>query len=140
MRSLSSGPLLRGSCILVSVMTPNFASRSPDEFLTSFLRSAIAKSSLDPSSIEDFCLGTTLIPGAPYVARASMLAAGIPYTTPMLTVSRFCATGLIAVNVIANRIRAGEINIGLAVGIENMSIAYVVILGCSLIPYPDCAA
>jgi len=67
-----------------------------------------------------------------------MLAAGIPYTTPMLTVNRFCATGLIAVNVIANRIRAGEIGIGLAVGLENMSVTWVVmdsIFECFLIPF-----
>lgn len=54
-----------------------------------------------------------------------MLAAGIPYKTPVQTVQRFCATGLAAVGVVANRIRAGEISIGLAVGLENMSVTYV---------------
>jgi len=98
-----------------------FKDTPPEELLTSFLRSAVAKSSIDPALIEDFCLGNTLNPGAAYVGRASMLTAGIPYTTPIQIVNRFCSTGLMAVSNIANRIRAGEISIGLAVGLETMS-------------------
>lgn len=67
-------------------------------------------------------MGNTLNPGVAYVMRASMLAAGIPYTTPFQAVNRFCSSGLMAVSTVANRIKAGEISIGLAGGFENMSV------------------
>lgn len=98
----------------------------PDELLTAFLKGAVAKSNIDPALIEDVTFGNTLNQGAGYVVRASMLAAGIPYTTPFQVVNRFCSSGLMAVSGIANRIRCGEITIGLAGGFENMSITYVV--------------
>ena len=66
-------------------------------------------------------MGNVLDVGAAYVARAAMLHAGFPYTTSMQTVNRFCSSGLMAVSAVANRIRAGEIEVGLAVGFEHMS-------------------
>ena len=50
-----------------------------------------------------------------------MLAAGIPGTVPVQVVNRFCSSGLMAVTDIANKVRVGQIDIGLAVGVESMS-------------------
>lgn len=94
----------------------------PDELLTAFLKAAVTKSNIDPALIEDLVMGNTLNQGAGYVVRASMLAAGFPHTTPFQVVNRFCSSGLMAVSSVANRIRAGEIQIGMAGGFENMSI------------------
>ena len=44
----------------------------------------------------------------------------------MQTINRFCSSGLMAVTDIANKIRAGQIEIGLAVGVESMSQQYVI--------------
>lgn len=56
--------------------------------------------------------------------RAACLAAGIPFTTPFVAVNRQCSSGLTAVNDIANKIRVGQIDIGLALGVESMSKNY----------------
>lgn len=41
------------------------------------------------------------------------LHAGIPYTVPIETVNRQCSSGLAAVNIVANQIKVGEIDIGI---------------------------
>ncbi|KIJ46425.1 hypothetical protein M422DRAFT_29275 [Sphaerobolus stellatus SS14] len=98
-----------------------FKDTRSDELLTSMFKAAITKSGIDPALIEDITVGTVLPPGAAYEARAAALAAGIPETTPVQVVNRFCSSGLMAVTVVANQIRAGQIQIGLAVGVESMT-------------------
>lgn len=56
-----------------------------------------------------------------YHARSAALAAGFPESVPVQVVNRFCSSGLMAVTIIANQIRSGQIEIGLAVGVESMS-------------------
>lgn len=69
--------------------------------------------------------GNVLNPGAGATEhRAAMLAAGLPYQTPLVAVNRQCSSGLTAVNDIANKILAGQISAGLAVGVESMSKNY----------------
>ena len=62
-----------------------------------------------------------LTPDAMYPARSAALAAGFPETVPVQVVNRFCSSGLMAVSDIANKIRVGQIEIGLALGVESMS-------------------
>jgi acetyl-CoA acetyltransferase len=82
---------------------------------------AIKHSRIDPESIEDICVGTVLAKGPTYEARTAALTAGIPESVPVQTLNRFCSSGLMAVTTIANEIRAGQIDVGLAVGVESMS-------------------
>lgn len=56
--------------------------------------------------------------------RSACLAAGIPYTTPFVAVNRQCSSGLTAVNDVANKIKVGQIDIGLALGVEAMTRNY----------------
>lgn len=58
---------------------------------------------------------------AAYKVRAAMLAAGYPYTAGASSVNRFCSSGLKAVQDVANQIKEGSIDIGVAVGAESMS-------------------
>lgn len=53
--------------------------------------------------------------------RSAVLAAGFPETTAASVVNRFCSSGLLAIQQIANQIHAGSIDIGIAVGAESMS-------------------
>jgi acetyl-CoA acyltransferase 1 len=55
--------------------------------------------------------------------RAAALAAGFPNTAAVSTANRFCSSGLLAVQNIANQITCGSIEVGLAVGIEQMSLS-----------------
>ncbi|KAG6911937.1 hypothetical protein DXG01_000185 [Tephrocybe rancida] len=65
------------------------------------------KTKLDPSKIDDICVA---------------LAAGIPYDVPISTVNRLCSSGLMAIRSIAQSIQTGEASLGLAVGVESMSL------------------
>ena len=55
------------------------------------------------------------------VARMALLLAGLPETTPGLTVNRLCASGLDAVGYAARAIKSGEADLILAGGVESMS-------------------
>ncbi|EPQ60511.1 3-ketoacyl-CoA thiolase [Gloeophyllum trabeum ATCC 11539] len=92
-----------------------------DELLTEMFRKAVSTSKVDPSLIGDICVGTVLSPSPTYEARTAAIAAGIPESVPVQTVNRFCSSGLMAVTIISNQIRAGQIDIGLAVGVDSMS-------------------
>jgi len=98
-----------------------FRDMRSDELLTEMFRQAIKHSRIDPEAIEDICVGTVLAKGPTYEARTAALAAGIPESVPIQTLNRFCSSGLMAVTTIANEIRAGQIDVGLAVGVESMS-------------------
>ena len=82
---------------------------------------AVNHSRIDPAIIEDICVGTVLAKKPLYEARTAALTAGIPESVPIQTLNRFCSSGLLAVTTIANGIRAGQIDVGLAVGVESMS-------------------
>ncbi|BEJ18005.1 hypothetical protein CspHIS471_0702820 [Cutaneotrichosporon sp. HIS471] len=98
-----------------------FAKCSSDELLIATLKAAKKDIGIDPALVDDIVIGTVLTPGAPYAGRAASLTAGFPDTTPVQIVNRFCSSGLMAVQAIANEIRNGEIDIGLAVGFEHMT-------------------
>ena len=65
--------------------------------------------------------GTCHPPSPLYVSRAAAIAAGIPHQVPISTVNRLCSSGLMAIRNIAHSIQSGEIEVGLAVGVESMS-------------------
>lgn len=79
------------------------------------------KSNIDPSLVEDVCVGNVLATGQAYIARSAVLAAGFPVSTATSVANRFCSSGLLAVQNIANQIIGGSIDVGLAVGAESMS-------------------
>jgi acetyl-CoA acyltransferase 1 len=58
---------------------------------------------------------------AAYYVRAASLAAGFPNTSAATSANRFCASGLTAIQHVANEIKTGTIEIGIAVGAESLS-------------------
>ncbi|KAF7436640.1 hypothetical protein PC9H_003473 [Pleurotus ostreatus] len=98
-----------------------FKDARTDELMLEMFRQSIAHSNIDPSLIGDICVGNVLCTDGVYHARAAALAAGFPETVPVQGINRFCSSGLMAVTTISNQIRAGQIDIGLAVGVESMS-------------------
>jgi acetyl-CoA C-acetyltransferase len=79
--------------------------------------------SLDPAMIDDIVLGCVTAVGdqGMVIARTAALAAGLPYTVAGVTLNRFCASGLEAVNTAAQKVRAGWDDLILAGGVESMS-------------------
>ncbi len=101
-----------------------FRNTRPDELLVQALRAALADApSLDPKAIEDVIAGCA-IPEGPQglnVARIAAVLAGLPTGVGGITVNRFCASGLSAVQMAADRIRVGEADLMIAAGTESMS-------------------
>ena len=96
----------------------------PDELLAHVIRAALAQApGLDPAVIEDVVCGCA-IPEGPQglnVARIGAVLAGLPKSVAGITVNRFCASGLSAVQIAADRIRVGEAEVMIAAGTESMS-------------------
>lgn len=101
-----------------------FRNTRPDELLVHALRAALAQApTLDPAAIEDVIAGCA-IPEGPQglnVARIAAVLAGLPTGVGGITVNRFCASGLSAVQMAADRIRVGEADVMMAGGTESMS-------------------
>jgi len=115
-----------------------FKNTCPDDLLAMILKAAVAQvQNLDPKLIEDAIVGCA-IPEAQQglnVARIGALLSGLPNTVGGITVNRFCASGLSAVAMAADRIRVGESDVMIAAGVESMSM--VPMMGNSPSMSPD---
>ncbi len=86
------------------------------------IRAAIARAGIDVGAIEDVIMGNVLQGGVGQApGRQAAIAAGIPGTVPALTVNMVCGSGLKAVMLAAQAIRAGDVSALVAGGQESMS-------------------
>ena len=78
---------------------------------------------LDPAAVDDVALGCANQAGEDNrnVARMAGLLAGLPVSVPAATVNRLCGSGMNAIGNIADGIRAGGLQLGIAGGVESMS-------------------
>lgn len=83
---------------------------------------------LSPVAIEDVAYGCANQAGEDNrnVARMAVLLAGLPVTVPAVTVNRLCGSGMNAIGNIADGVRTGAIDMGIAGGVESMSRAPLV--------------
>ncbi|TGZ77239.1 3-ketoacyl-CoA thiolase [Ascodesmis nigricans] len=93
-----------------------------DILIMQTLQHLVKKSNIDPALVEDICCGNVNEANAPYKLRAASLAAGFPNTTSVVSINRFCSSGLVAIQQIANQITTGSIDIGVGMGVEQMSL------------------
>ncbi|MBE2258919.1 MAG: acetyl-CoA C-acyltransferase, partial [Rhodobacteraceae bacterium] len=93
----------------------------PDDMLAHAIASVIAQvPAIGPALVEDVIVGCAM-PEAEQgmnVARIGVLLAGLPNSVPGVTVNRFCASGVQAVAMAADRIRLGEAEVMIAAGTE----------------------
>ncbi len=133
----------RQAVIVSAVRTPmgragkgSLARVRPEDLAATAIRGALAKAGIDGSLIEDVILGCAM-PEGPQgmnVARIAALRSGLPIEVPAATVNRFCSSGLQAIAQVAQAIIAGDIDIGLAGGVESMS--QVPMGGFKIAPHP----
>jgi acetyl-CoA C-acetyltransferase len=96
---------------------------APSTLGASVMAEAISRAGLKPEQIEQSFLGQ-VIPNEPrdaYIARVAAVEAGIPHSSPALTVNRLCGSGLQAIVSATQSIRLGDCEITVAGGAENMS-------------------
>ncbi|KAM9769084.1 LOW QUALITY PROTEIN: 3-ketoacyl-CoA thiolase, peroxisomal [Menidia menidia] len=100
-----------------------FKDTTPDELLAAVMAAVLQDVGLPPDRLGDVCVGNVLQPGAGAVgARVAQFLSGFPETVPVYTVNRQCSSGLQALLNIAGAIRSGSIQLGMACGVESMSL------------------
>lgn len=95
----------------------------PDDLAALVIKTLLERNNLDPANVEQVFLGCANQAGEDNrnVARMATLLAGLPVSVPAVTFNRLCASGLTAVNAAFHAIRAGEGDLFIAGGVENMS-------------------
>ncbi|KAM9363304.1 3-ketoacyl-CoA thiolase, peroxisomal [Symphorus nematophorus] len=100
-----------------------FKDTTPDELLSAVMTAVLTDVGLSPDKLGDVCVGNVLQPGAgALMARVAHFLSGFPETVPVYTVNRQCSSGLQALFNIAGAIRSRSIDLGLACGVESMSL------------------
>ncbi|XP_040891369.1 3-ketoacyl-CoA thiolase, peroxisomal [Toxotes jaculatrix] len=100
-----------------------FKDTTPDELLSAAMTAVLTDVGLSPNQLGDVCVGNVLQPGAgALMARVAHFLSGFPETVPVYTVNRQCSSGLQALFNIAGAIRSKSIDLGLACGVESMSL------------------
>jgi len=95
----------------------------PDDMAAHVIKAILERNKLDLALVEEVYLGCANQAGEDNrnVARMALLLAGLPVEVAGVTFNRLCASGLNAVNQAARAIRAGEGDVFIAGGVENMS-------------------
>jgi len=88
------------------------------------IREAVSRAGLKPEQVDHVYMGCVIQAGlGQNVARQASIYAGLPYTTPAVTVNVVCGSGLHCVNMAAQMIEAGDADVVVAGGVENMDMA-----------------
>lgn len=121
---------MREVAIVSAVRTPigraykgNLRNTRPDDLGALAVRSALERAHVAPAAVEDLVLGCAQPEGEQglNVARLVGIIAGLPDEVPAMTINRFCSSGLQAASIVADRIAVGAIDVGVAGGVESMS-------------------
>jgi 3-oxoadipyl-CoA thiolase len=134
--AIRNGELVRDAYICSALRTPvgkhggALAGVRADDLAAVPIKAIVERTGIDPASVDDVILGCTNQAGEDNrnVARMALLLAGLPVEVPGQTVNRLCGSGLQAAASAAQAIKAGEGDVFIAGGVENMTRAPYVTL------------
>ncbi len=122
---------MREAVIVSAVRTPvgkakrgGLVTVRPDEMAALTVCALLKRTpGLDPAEIEDLVVGCAFPEGEQGMNMARMigLRANLPYSVPAETINRYCSSGVQSIAHVAHRIMTGEIEAGIAGGVESMS-------------------
>ena len=114
--------------LLSAVRTPvgkflgGLASFSAPQLGALVVREAIRRAGIEPGAVEEVILGHVVQGGSGQApARQALIHAGVPGIVPALTINKVCGSGLKAVMLAAQAIKAGDAQCVVAGGMESMS-------------------
>lgn len=95
----------------------------PTKLGATVVRETVARANIDPDRIESVVMGNVVQTNTrdPYLARVAAIEAGLPISTPALTVNRLCGSGFQAIVSAAQQILLGDVDTAVAGGAECMS-------------------
>jgi len=138
---------MKDAVIVSAVRTPvgkakrgGLAAVRPDEMAATAINELLKRTpNLDPAEIEDVVFGCAFPEGEQgmNIARMIALRAGLPDTVPAETVNRYCSSGVQSIAHVAQAIKSGDIEVGIAGGVESMSM--VPMMGYKFSPNPHFA-
>ena len=107
----------------IGVKNGNMVGIRPDDLAAQVVKGLLARnSSINPDKIEDLILGCAFPEGpqGTLMAKGVAILANIPETTGGSVVNRFCGSSMDAVHQISTKIESGDIEVGIASGVEDM--------------------
>ena len=117
--------VLAGACrTTIGVMGGQFANTSAVELGTIVIKEALKRAGVSPDQVDEVYMGNVIQAGnGQNPARQAAVHAGIPNEVPATTINVLCGSGLHCVNLAAKLIAAGDADIIVAGGMENMTMA-----------------
>jgi acetyl-CoA acyltransferase len=122
---------MKDAVIVSAVRTPvgkakrgGLATVRPDEMAATVIKELLKRTpNLDPAQIDDVVFGCAFPEGEQglNMARMISLRADLPDSVPAETINRYCSSGVQSIAHVANAIQSGQIEIGIAGGVESMS-------------------
>ena len=107
----------------IGVKNGNLVGIRPDDLAAQVVKGLLARNeNVSPDKIEDLILGCAFPEGPQgmLMAKGVAILAGIPETTGGAVVNRFCGSSMDAVHQISTKIESGDIEVGIAAGVEDM--------------------
>jgi acetyl-CoA acyltransferase len=137
----------KDAVIVSAVRTPvgkakkgGLATVRPDEMSAAVIKELLNRTpNLEPAEIEDVVFGCAFPEGEQgmNIARMIALRAGLPDSVPAETINRYCSSGVQSIAHVAYAIKAGDLEVGIAGGVESMSM--VPMMGYKFSPNPHFA-
>ena len=117
--------VLAGACRTAIGKMGGALSNTPAKDLGAIvIRAALNRAGVAPDQVDEVLMGCVIQAGlGQNVARQASIAAGLPVEVPAVTINVVCGSGLNCVNMAADMILAGDADIVVAGGMENMSLA-----------------